>query len=188
MPRGGARPGAGAPAKPLEEHLRDGTYRPDRHGPAAGVRPADGKRPPSPDGLTDAMQTAWDVLLDDLEASALLDSADAPLYEAFAVAHGRAREARSLVSEHGMLIRGAREGTLVANPMLKVERESLTQLRYLADQLAIGMRARASLGIAIARGSRGSGKPGAGPGESPRSSGGIGPSPRLVGLSGGGDS
>ena len=33
MSRGGRRKGAGRPAKPVEDHLRAGTYRPDRHDP-----------------------------------------------------------------------------------------------------------------------------------------------------------
>lgn len=33
MPRGGARPGAGRPRKPLAEHVLNQTYRADRHGP-----------------------------------------------------------------------------------------------------------------------------------------------------------
>ena len=33
MPKGGARPGAGRPRKPLADHLLRGTYRRDRHGP-----------------------------------------------------------------------------------------------------------------------------------------------------------
>ena len=31
MPRGGKRPGAGRPRKPVEQHLAEGTYRPARH-------------------------------------------------------------------------------------------------------------------------------------------------------------
>ena len=33
MGKGGARPNAGRPQKPLQDHLRAGTWRPDRHGP-----------------------------------------------------------------------------------------------------------------------------------------------------------
>ena len=33
MPRGGSRPGAGRPRKPLSTHVLNGSYRPDRHGP-----------------------------------------------------------------------------------------------------------------------------------------------------------
>lgn len=183
MARGGARVGGGRHPKPLVEHVREGTHRKDRHGDAQGIRPADGKRPKMPQGLSASMKTAWNTLLDDLEASALLDSADAPLYEAFAVAHGRAREARRLITKHGMLLDGAKGG-VVANPMLRVEREALTQLRYLAEQLAIGMRARASLGLAVARGARKGADEGAEPPPA-ATAGRIGVSPRLVGLQGG---
>lgn len=185
MPRGGARPRSGPPPKPRDDHLREGTFRRDRDQAerAGAVRAADGKRPKMPTGLSPAMKTAWKTLLDDLEASALLDSADSPLYEAFAVAHGRAREARTLIEKHGMLIEGS-NGALVANPMLRVERESLTQLRYLADQLAIGIRTRAGLGLTVARGARGRASDTPDASAAP-SSGGIGASPRLIGLAGG---
>ena len=33
MPRGGARTGAGRKPKPIADHMREGTYRPHRHGP-----------------------------------------------------------------------------------------------------------------------------------------------------------
>lgn len=192
MPRGGSkagsRPNSGRKAKPLADHVAEGTHRKDRHGPAnvkgeGMVRGAGARRPPMPTGLDARMKTAWRTLLDDLEAAALLDIADAPLYEAFAVAFGRAREARALIKKHGMLVAGARDGTLVANPMIRVERESLQLLRQLADQLAVGMRTRASLGMAIVRGARKkeTEEPDAG---AARASG-IGPSPRLRALEGG---
>lgn len=130
------------------------------------------------------MQTAWKTLLDDLEASALLDSADAPLYEAFAVAHGRAREARGLIARHGLLVYGASVGQLVANPMIRVEREALAQVRMLAFELAIGMRARASLGMAVARGAN-RGVAGDDPSVEVAAAVGIGPSPRLTAVRGG---
>jgi P27 family predicted phage terminase small subunit len=131
------------------------------------------------------MKAAWTALLDDLESAALLDSADAPLYEAFAVAVGRAREARALVAKHGMLVPGAREGQLVANPMIRVERESLQQVRMLAEQLAIGMSARARLGLAVVRGARRApADPDAPSGPEPARDG-IGPSPRLHAVAGG---
>lgn len=186
MARGGARVGSGPKAKPTAEKEREGTFRRDRDLPDGVIRPpADGKRPPAPDGLAVSMVKAWDALLDDLESSSLLDSADAPLYEAFAVAFGRARDARELVTKHGMLVEGPREGSLVANPMLRIERESLQQVRMLSEQLAIGMSARAKLGLAVVRGARrqsgdedGSEAPLSRPSA-------IGPSPRLTAVAGG---
>ena len=41
MAKGGARPGAGRPRKPLSDHLLRGTYRRDRHGASAVERRAD---------------------------------------------------------------------------------------------------------------------------------------------------
>lgn len=182
---GSPRPTAGRKPKPTAEHVREGTFRRDRHGPEEGVRPADGRQPRMPAGFSPAMKVAWKTLLDDLDSSALLDSADAPLYEAFAVAHGRAREARALIRVHGLLVDGARVGQLVANPMIRVEREALAQVRMLAVELAMGMRARASLGMAVARGAV-RGKPGDNPAESPApTSGKIGLSPRLPAVPGG---
>lgn len=153
MPRGGARVGSGPKAKPVGDKVREGTYRKDRDGPAEGIRPADNKRPKMPAGLSPRARSAWKVLLDGLEADALLDSADGPLYEAFAVNIGRAREARAAVTKHGLMVTNAR-GELVTNPAVRVEREALREVRMLAEQLAIGMSARARLGMAVARGAR----------------------------------
>lgn len=182
---GGARVGAGRKAKPREEHEREGTLVPSRHGEKP-VRPADGKRPKLPSRLSVSAKAAWKALLDDLEADALLDSADAPLYEAFAVNFGRAVEAGQLIKKHGMLVEGAREGQLVANPMLRVEKDALQQVRMLSVELAIGMRTRASLGMAIARGAR-RGEPTPPAGEEPEAldTPDLGTSPRLTAVRGG---
>ena len=177
MARGGARPNSGPKARAVGDKVREGTYRKDRDGPAEGVRPADGVRPRMPAGLSSRARTAWRVLLADLESSAWLDSADAPLYEAFAVNLARAREARVAVERYGTLVEGS-GGRLVANPALKVEREAMREVRMLSAELAIGMSARARLGMAVARGAR-SGHtppPAEGAGDAPLE---LGPSPRL---------
>ncbi len=67
MARGGARPNSGPKSRPVDEKVREGTYRKDRDGPAEGVRPADGVRPKMPAGLSPRARTAWKILLDDLE-------------------------------------------------------------------------------------------------------------------------
>lgn len=55
MPRGGSRPGAGRPAKPVEEHVLAGTYRRDRHGPLpSNVVQMPGATPPQTQGWTPA--------------------------------------------------------------------------------------------------------------------------------------
>lgn len=176
MARGGARPNSGPKARPVADKVREGTYRPHRDGPAEGVRPPDGVRPRMPAGLSTRARTAWRILLDDLEGSSLLDSADAPLYEAFAVNLARAREARVAVEKYGTLVEGA-GGRLVGNPAIKIEREAMREVRMLSAELAIGMSARARLGMAVARGARSGSSPA--PSEGAEQHGGLGPSPRL---------
>lgn len=155
--RGGRRLGAGRKPKPLADHLHEGTYRPHRHGRVDQegrgiVAGAGARRPPMPSGLDARAKRAWKVLLKDLESAGLLDVADAPLYEAFVVMLSRAQCARALIDRDGMLVASPREGLLVANPMIRAERDALKLLEQLADQLAVGMRTRAALGMAIVRG------------------------------------
>lgn len=171
MPRGGRRPNTGPKAKPTDEKRREGGYRRDRHG--AGERPPDGKRPRPPAGLDERARTVWKSLLDGLEADAMIDSSDAPLYEAFAVNLARARQARAAVTKHGLVTTNER-GQLAANPAVRLEREALREVRMLAEVLAIGPSARARLGMAVARGARD-----APPAAGAEPTGELGPSPRL---------
>jgi P27 family predicted phage terminase small subunit len=174
MPR---RTGSGRKPKALEDHIAEGTYRPERHGPTESViRKADGKRPPLPPGFNLLEKRAWKRLLDGLEAESLLDHADAPLYEVFVVQWARVREARAEVHKHGTLVTGP-TGGLVANPAIKIERDASDRVRQLADQLAIGIHTRASLNLSIARGRRGDRTE---EGDvAPKAADSIGPSPRL---------
>lgn len=173
MPR---RPGSGRKAKPVEDHVREGTYKRSRHGPETpAIRKADGRRPPMPQGFNAREKSAWRRLLDGLELEGLLDHADAPLYEAFAVQWARMKEARVHVHRHGTVVAKA-NGDLVANPAIRVERDAADRVRQLADQLAIGIHTRASLNLAVARGHR---APAQTAGEDEPAADPIGPSPRL---------
>lgn len=175
MPR---RPGAGRKPKPLDDHIAEGTYRADRHGPETpAIRKASGKRPPMPAGLNSREKTAWKRLLDGLEFEGLLDHADAPLYEVFAVQWARVKEARAAVHKHGTLVAKA-NGELVANPAIRIERDATDRVRQLADQLAIGLHTRSSLNLAVARGERGDARRLEAP-DDPAGADPIGPSPRL---------
>lgn len=171
MPVGGRRAGSGRKAKPTEQKLREGARVRDR---TPGVeRPPDGKRPRPPAGLDARAKAAWKGLLDGLEADAMIDSSDAPLYEAFAVNLARARQARATIAKHGLVFRNDRGG-LSRNPAIAVERDALREVRMLSEVLAIGPSARARLGMSIARGARApvADDPEAATGE-------LGPSPRL---------
>lgn len=176
MASGGRRPRAGKP-KHVEDHVREGTFRPSRHvSPEPEVRKADGRRPPMPQGFNAREKAAWKRLLDGLAAESLLDHADAPLYEAFAVQWARMKEARAAVHRHGLLVANP-QGALVANPAVRMERDAVDRIRQLADQLAIGLHTRSALGVSVARG-RAAEADGA-PSAPSVGSELIGPSPRL---------
>lgn len=56
---------AGRPPKPLEDHLTDGTYREDRHGPMVeSIRPEG--FPVKPEDLDEAAGAAWEFIINEL--------------------------------------------------------------------------------------------------------------------------
>lgn len=110
-----------------------------------------------PAGLTPQMRSTWKAIVADLRANDALDPADAAYIEALAVMWGRAREARAELNRQAELFdKGHRElppllekterGT-TANPLLAVERESLKELRLVAEWLPLSSRARRKLGL-----------------------------------------
>ena len=68
MARGGARPGAGRPRKPLELHRLQGTYRPSRHRNVVEMPAVAGTWAPTPDE-TAGLRDAGRVLLDRVQAN-----------------------------------------------------------------------------------------------------------------------
>lgn len=87
MPKGGARPNAGRPRKPLAEHLARGTYRPDRHGPrpignvlampapVTDWRPTNAERSELGDRARDWLDAVLNLFaIDDLEGRRLLEA------------------------------------------------------------------------------------------------------------------
>jgi P27 family predicted phage terminase small subunit len=178
MGRGGPRAGSGRKPKPVSQHIEDGTFRPDRHG-AAEESPqltsaTRGLKWRMPAGLSPRQQTAWKTIVRDLEASSLLDRADAGMIEAAAVAWGLAGDARAAVNKHGLLVPGQREGSLVTNPAIKIQHDAWAQFRSVAVQLGLSLAARGTLGLSLARGSgQGAPEPGHAGGDE------IGESPRA---------
>lgn len=86
----------GRPAKPVEEHKRDGTV------PTGGARPpvqlGGRERPDTPPGLDADTRKVWDVVVDDLTAGNVLDRADWAAVEAFSISVARARQARRAIA------------------------------------------------------------------------------------------
>lgn len=100
---------------------------------------------PVPEGLTDSMRAAWDILVVDLADQGTLERTDRVLIESAAVMWGRARDAREEIERSGYIVPTVRGTT--ANPMLGVERESWKELRMLSDLLPLTRSARQRLGL-----------------------------------------
>jgi P27 family predicted phage terminase small subunit len=111
------------------------------------IQPADHVEPPTHDGWTESMQQAWQVMVDDLRARGMLDSADSILIERAAVMWGRAIDAMRLVGEQGYLVDLVKgEGTKL-HPALALERESSKELRFICEHLPLSRSARNRLGL-----------------------------------------
>ena len=76
---------------------------------------------------------------------AIFDACDGTLIESAAVLLVQARHAAKYIRQNGLLSTN-RFGTPVPNPMLRVERDALTELRLTLSQLGMSPAARARLG------------------------------------------
>lgn len=115
-----------------------------------GGRSLDGKVPKPPPGLTSSMQSIWRVVIEDLIDAHIYDRVDVYAVEAFVVALGRAREARTILNRPGKLedrlLAPTVRGTM-AHPLLTVERESLKEARLMGEMLGLSPSARSRLGL-----------------------------------------
>ena len=148
----------GRPPKPIEQHRREGTLRPERHAATPLLVGGRGEleRPAWLSGLAAA---AWDALYAHLSAAGVLDVADAGVLEGAAVAWARAREAGALVNRDGMTREVTRFGrdrteftTVEQHPAVRIERDSWALFLRLGEQLGLTPAARARLGNAGAQG------------------------------------
>lgn len=139
----------GRPAKPTEQHQREGTWRPDRH--ALPVVLAARGVPDKPEHLSEEAAGIWDLLIADLAESGVLDKTDALAVEAVAVTLERARQARRLIAEEGMTIESAR-GAKTRHPAVQIERDCWALLRGYMEQLGLSPAARARLGLTAIQG------------------------------------
>ena len=131
------------PRKPTEEHLRAGTFRPDRHG--MPVLLAGRSKPVAPTSLTGDERRVFQSIVK--AGGPIFDACDGTLIESAACMLVQARLAAAYIAKHGLLVEN-RHGDRVPNPMLRVERDALTELRLTLSQLGMSPAARARLGAA----------------------------------------
>lgn len=124
---------SGRKPKTLEAHLRDGTFRPDRHGPRAEAekkvaRARAGRLPSPPAWLPAYGKTEWRRIVRILHTQGILEKTDRAALAAYCTAWADLRGAQKEIRKHGYLVEGS-GGTLKANPAVRIANAAATQIR-----------------------------------------------------------
>jgi P27 family predicted phage terminase small subunit len=135
---------AGRPPKPVEQHLKEGTFRKDRHELPVVI----GRRelPALPDHLSVSQRELWELVVSDMSSSGVLQSTDRFAIEGFVIALDQAREANEIIRVEGLITTGAR-GVLMKHPAVSIRKEAWNQVLAYALQLGLTPQARARLGL-----------------------------------------
>jgi P27 family predicted phage terminase small subunit len=137
---------AGRPPKPIEQHIKEGTYRKDRHeGALVITTPGHGiAHLGAPAHLTPLQQEVW------LEIARLLESivreSDVPMVEMSAVAYAGYREAQKLIDHDGLVYVDTNDN-LKEHPAVRVAQRYMKQFMDTSARLGLSPADRARLGI-----------------------------------------
>jgi P27 family predicted phage terminase small subunit len=140
----------GRPPRPIEQHIRNGTYRADRHGRQPvliGGRPELAEWAEPPDDLPEDGKAFWRDTVVRLIECGICDRVDVPLLEALAVQWARAVQAGRVLEEEGHFVKGS-TGQLVKHPAIGIERDATALFWRMAESFGIGPLARTRLGLA----------------------------------------
>lgn len=139
---------AGRPPKPIEQHLKEGTYRKDRHSGALVVTtPGTGiAHMGPPEHLTELQRAVWAQLADLL--SSIVRESDAPMVELAAVAYASYRELEDDIRSSGYTYTDDK-GNVKANPSVQMRDRSMKMFMDLSARLGLSPADRARLGLNI---------------------------------------
>lgn len=133
---------AGRPPKPIEQHLREGTYRKDRHG--ALIITAERGIASAPGHLNQVQRVVFAQLVAVLDP--VIRETDAFLLERAAVAICRAREADEILERDGLVVVDDK-GNTKAHPMIQASARETKTFADLMAQFGGSPSSRARLGI-----------------------------------------
>jgi hypothetical protein len=135
---------SGRPRKPLLDHIRDGTYRFDRHGPLPADLPASGSAvvafpvptpPPAvPDDLLAGLKDAGRALVEQLWKDYQFSTATTPLLHELGRQADRLAEARTALVDKPLVYKNSRNEPQL-NPLLRAERNAVHTLMAIFNQL-----------------------------------------------------
>lgn len=101
--------------------------------------------PAPPDGLSDEVRAVWDYTLEQLAAMGTATPADRDALVAYCEAVIVHRKASALLAQSNVLIRSAKGGALIRNPVVQIQRDAAATLRGFAQEFGLTPSARAEI-------------------------------------------
>jgi P27 family predicted phage terminase small subunit len=102
-----------------------------------------------PPDMSDEAKRVWRRVIRDFGATGVLTAVDADALRTYCEAVARYVQAARTLEASGPLVRGARSGELVKNPLHQIVRDNAILLRAFARELGLTPAARTGLTIVI---------------------------------------
>ena len=132
----------GPASLPTELKLLHGERRPSRLNRNA---PKAKNVPTMPAGMSGPAQAIWKRIIRDYAHTGVLTSVDTHALRVFCEAVVRYEHAAAMLEQSGPLVRGARRGDLVKNPLHQIVRDDADLIRAFARELGFTPSARSAL-------------------------------------------
>ncbi|MFI9252471.1 phage terminase small subunit P27 family [Streptomyces sp. NPDC053069] len=141
--------------KPIIQHFREGTYRPDRHADRLSLPPSDLTEPdwstvigdgPDAGKVKADASDIWHRIVPALSAATRISDAQREVVVTFCTAQARVWEAERLISRDGLLVVGA-NGVLVRNPATTVLNTYANILKSARVELGLSPSAAARITV-----------------------------------------
>lgn len=132
----------GVPPTPTKLKLLRGEKRPSR---INRQEPKPRGAPVKPTGMSREASAIWRRLIRDYGPTGVLTAVDSDVLRAYCEAVVRYSKAAELLEESGPLVRGARRGELVTNPLHRIARDNADLVRQLARELGFTPSARSAI-------------------------------------------
>ena len=100
---------------------------------------------PMPSDMSSAAQAVWRRVLREFGHSGVIRGADGDVMRIYAETVARYEQASRLLDASGPLIKGARGGELVKNPLHQIVRDNADEVRQFARELGLTPAARVGL-------------------------------------------
>lgn len=103
--------------------------------------------PSKPEGMSAAAAKVWDRIMRDYAETGVLTAVDTDIFRAYCEAVVRYEHSAELLERSGPLVKGARTGDLVKNPLHQVVRDNADLMRAMARELGFTPAARTGLKV-----------------------------------------